>query len=243
MEAKASNLNSEFRMKQWWAKDLQGEINKKELMSTLQYARKGVTTMDNLWSRQINFDYHRSTGIPFCQIDFDARNCYDNVIPEIASLASIRMDMYPSNAKWITKLLFSFRHRIIIQGEPRKAFYEGTDIVRVLGIGQGMEWSPKLWGLVNDITIRVLNFHSPGQVLTSPLTVEEVFSSIEGYVDDVHGDVNLSGAERYNKEHYKTFDLTDEILIHLYKYERYLRASGGGLAKSQEFPPVTIFLS
>lgn len=204
-------------------------------MSTLQYARKGANTMDNLWSRQLTFDYHRSTGTPFFHIDFDARNCYDRFVPEIASLASVRMGTHPSNAQWITQLLQSFRHRIIIQGELSKSFYEDTNLIRVLGIGQGMGWSPTLWGLVNDITIRVMNKHSPGQLLTSPLTRDEIFSSLEAYVDDVHGGVNLTGTRKYNEENNEKLDLTDSILLYLYKYERYLRASGGAFSRASVY--------
>lgn len=107
-------MDVQFIMKRWWAKELKSEVDNNNQMSSHQYARKEATTMDNLWSRQLSFDYHRSTGIPFCHVDFDARNFYDTVIPEVASLASIRMGMHPKNAKWLIHMLQSFRHRLII---------------------------------------------------------------------------------------------------------------------------------
>lgn len=85
----------QFIMKLWWAKELQGDIDKKSRMSKQQYARRGAITMDNLWSRQLTFDYHRSTGVPFFHVALYVRNYYDRVIPEITSLDSIRMGMHP----------------------------------------------------------------------------------------------------------------------------------------------------
>ena len=76
-------------------------------------------------------------------------------------------------------MLQAFRHRLIIQGEPTKAFYEDSDLYRVLGIGQGMGWSPTLWGLVNDITLCVMEHYSPGQVFRAPLSKDEIFSCLE----------------------------------------------------------------
>ena len=91
------------------------------------------------------------------------------MIPEIASLASIRMGMHPSNAQWIVSLLQYFRHRLIIQNYPSQGFYEDSELLRVLGIGQGMGWSPTLWGLVNDITVRVMEHKSPVEIFRSQL--------------------------------------------------------------------------
>ena len=49
-------VDVQFIMKRCWAKKLQSEVDNGNLMSQQQYARKGVTTMDNLWSRQLTFD-------------------------------------------------------------------------------------------------------------------------------------------------------------------------------------------
>lgn len=86
---------------------------------------------------------------------------------------------------------------------------------RVLGIGQGMGWSPTLWVLVNDITLRVMEHYSPGQVFSYPLQSEEIFSCLEAYVDDVHCGVNLTETERYNNKNGKKLDVTDAIPPHL----------------------------
>ena len=80
-----------------------------------------------------------------------------------------------------------------------------------------------------------MKHYSPGQVLTSPLKSDEIFSFIEAYVDDVHGGVNLTGTVRYNNTHGTTLDLTEAILLHLYKYERYLRTSGGAFSRASGY--------
>ena len=80
-----------------------------------------------------------------------------------------------------------------------------------------------------------MQHNSPGQVLTSPLTRDEIYSCLEAYVDEVHGRINFTGAVRYNNTHGTTLDLTEAILMHLYKYERYLRASSGAFSRASGY--------
>ena len=131
-------------------------------------------------------------------------------------------------------MLQSFRHRLIIQNNPSQRYYEDSNLFRVLGIGQGMGWSPTLWGLVNDITIKVMEHNSPGEIFRSPLGREEIFASLEAYVEDVHGGVNLDSVEVFNSMQGTELDMVDATLLHLYKYERYLRSSGAPFLEPQD---------
>ena len=169
--------------------------------------------MSNLVSRSLTFSYHLLQGKSICNIDFDAKSCYDRVIPEIAELAAVRMGMHPHNACLIVKLLHAFRHRLIVQNEPTKSYYEDDEILRILGIGQGMGWSPTLWGLVNDVAMVLMEKYSPGELMTSPLSEREVFSCIEAYVDDVHGGVSEDGIQSYNARKNQSVSSADAIFI------------------------------
>ena len=60
----------------------------------------------------------------------------------------------------------------------------------------------------------------PGECFTSPISSLEVSTSLEAYVDDVHGGVNEEGVKIYNEANNTTLTVKDAILIHLHKYER-----------------------
>lgn len=219
-------VDIQFVMKRWWARELQDSVDSENLMNQKQYARKGVTTMAKLWSRHLTFSYNMSMGQPFVQIDFDAKNFYDRVIPKVSHLAAVRMEMQPKNAQLILNMLQSFRHRIIIQGSPTQGYYSDSTMFRILGIGQGMGCSQILWGLVNDITMHLMESNSPGEMFRSPLSPTTIFSCIEAFVYDVHGGVNDDGTNIYNAAKKTQLSLTEMILVYLHRYERYLRRSG-----------------
>ena len=71
-------------MTAWWAKGLQHNVDKNNLMNANQYARKSVTTIANLISRTLTFNYHLIQGSTVAHIDYDAKNCYERVVPEVA---------------------------------------------------------------------------------------------------------------------------------------------------------------
>ena len=75
-------------MKIWWEKDLQRHVDERKLLNERQYARKSVTTIANLLSRTITFSYHLVKGTELIQIDYEAKSCYDRVVPEVGVKAS-----------------------------------------------------------------------------------------------------------------------------------------------------------
>ena len=180
----------QFVMKRWWAKDLQQHVDEKKLINDRQYARKSITTIANLVSRKITFSYHLVKGTELINIDYDAKNCYDRVVPEIVVKASQRMGLHHVKADFILHILSHFRHHLLIRANKTKKDYRNSPLFRILGIGQGMGWSPTLWSLVNDVTLILMENKLPGEVSNSPLSDLEVAKSLESYVDDVHGGVN-----------------------------------------------------
>ena len=158
-----------------------------------KYARKSVTTIANLISRTITFSYHFFKGTELIHIDYDAKNCYDRVVPEVAVKASRRIGLHPVNVNFIIQVLNNFRHHLLIISKKSKKDYRNSPLFRILGIGQGMGWSPTLWSLVNDVTLTLMESKVLGELFTSSLSALEVETSLEAYVDDVHGGVNEEG--------------------------------------------------
>lgn len=95
-------------MKRWWAKDLQIHVDENQLVNERQYARKNITTIANLVSRTITFSYHIVKGTELFHINYDSKNCFDRVVPEVAVHASRRMGLHPVNAKFILLVLKKF---------------------------------------------------------------------------------------------------------------------------------------
>ena len=80
-----------------------------------------------------------------------------------------------------------------------------------------------------------MEHYSPGQVFRAPLSRDEIFSCLEAFVDDVHGGVNRDGTNLFNTKTGKTLTTSEAILMHLYKYERYLRSSGGAFSRASGY--------
>lgn len=90
---------------------------------------------------------------------------------------------------------------VIIKNQPFKKWYANLPLEFLLGIGQGMGWSPTICSISNDITLDLMERHVPGDVYKSPMRYLEVFSILEAYVDDIHGSVNELGVRRFNEEY------------------------------------------
>ena len=107
-------------------------------MNERQYARKHITTIANLVSRTITFSYHLIKETELAHIDYDAKNCYDRVVPEVVVQASRRMGLHEVNADLILRVLNNFRHHLLIRTKQSKNDYRNTPLFRILGIVQGM---------------------------------------------------------------------------------------------------------
>ena len=107
--------------------------------------------------------------------------------------------------------------------------------MRIFGVGQGMGWSPTLWSIVNDVIMTIIEQQVPGEIYLIPLSALEVATILEAYVDDVHGGVNMEGVRLYNMKHGTSLTLTQAISMHLHKYERYLRCSGGAWSRASGY--------
>ena len=88
---------------------------------------------------------------------------------------------------------------------------------------------------MNDVIMTVMEQQVPGEIYHSPLSALEVATSLEAYVDDIHGGVNMEGVRHYNEQHGTTISLTQAIAMHLHKYERYLRCSGGAWSRASGY--------
>ena len=154
-------------MKMWWEKDLRGVIEEKKLLNEKQYARRKMTTIANIISRTLTFSYHLIKGEEFAHIDYDAKNCFDRVVPEVAALAANRMGMNCVNTNFMTQVFHNFKHFLVIKQQRSTTFYSDSPLLRILGVGQGMGWSPMLWNLVNDVILTVMERQVPGEVYIS----------------------------------------------------------------------------
>ena len=80
------------------------------------------------------------------------------------------MGMHPLNSQFILQVLNHFRHHLIIRATKSKRDYRNSSLFRILGIGQGMGWSPTLWSLVNDVTLALMEQSVPVDIFISPLS-------------------------------------------------------------------------
>ena len=107
----------------------------------------------------------------------------------------------------------------MINDSKSKKYYKDSPLLRILGIGKGMGWSPTLWSLVNDITLSLMKQTFPIEIFISPLINLEIITSLEDYVYDFHDGVNTQGVGRFNSEHVTSHTILQTISLHLHKYE------------------------
>ena len=108
--------------------------------------------MANLWRRILTFSYHLLQGQSFIHIDYDAKNFYDRIITEVASLSSAHMGIHPQNAQLLARLLQPFLRHVFIDNPPYQRWYGDSSLLRIRGVGLVMGWSPTIWSLGNNIT-------------------------------------------------------------------------------------------
>ena len=154
-----------FVMKDLWAKSLGRKVDKEGTLNEAQYARRRQIPQMGVLNKRISYDLQHVLRQESFQADNDALSCYDRIIDDIAGLASMRMGMSLEAAQFMKRALISFKHSILLRGEPSVETFCNSLRDRIHGTGQGTVWSPILWSVVNDVIISLMERHQLGQLI------------------------------------------------------------------------------
>jgi len=103
--------------------------------------------MFEVLQRQIS----RSTRSSSLQINFDAKSCYDRIVPALAGITSSAFGLSPSISLCNTKTLQFARYHLKIGDKYHPDFYTNSSRHPIYGSGQGSGNSPFLWCFLSSI--------------------------------------------------------------------------------------------
>ena len=106
-------------------------------------------------------------------------------------------------AQFMKRALTSFKHRILLRGEPSVESFCNSLRDRIHGTGQGTGWLTILWSVVKNVIISLMEKHQPGQLFCSPNGDTEAKQMVDGYVDDCNLAVNKDVVQQFNEENSK----------------------------------------
>ena len=219
-----------FVMRKVWARDLANRVAKAKGLHQAQYARKGQIAQMSVLNKRLSYDLQLTLREDAFQADNDAANCYDRIVDNVAAIATMRMGLSSRAARFMKETLVSFKHSILIGGQPSERSFSNSLLQRIHGTGQGTGWSPVIWSVVCDVIIEVMETNQPGQVFFNPTKEIKASQTIDAFVDDSNLSVNETGVREYNKKRGTNLSIEEASRQAYQAYERYLFVSGGKLA-------------
>jgi hypothetical protein len=96
------------------------------------------------------------------QINYDAKACYDRILPNISAMSSRAHGASNIIVNPHNNLLLKMRYNVMIEGVSCKKTFQSTDETTVYGTGQGCGNSPIIWPFISNILIRMFSREAIG---------------------------------------------------------------------------------
>ena len=168
----------------------------------------------------IQQDIARTTRNEYSQINYDAKACYDRILPSIAAIVSQAHGVPENITQTHLHLLQNINYFVTIIGAEDKWKYNNTKDDPVYGTGQGSGNSPHIWTFLSSILFKMLEKEATGATYHDKSTKSEVRIINTAFVDDVNTHHCQSGTQNIKETMWKD-----------YKHWKYiLEMSGGKLA-------------
>ena len=125
-------------------------------------SRKGKNTKIPILMEILQQDISRLTRRPYGQINYDAKACYDRILPNLASIVSNAFGVPESIVKLQNHLLHHMNYVVTIPGSQKEwNFYLATNHP-LYGTGQGSGNSPHIWTMISSVILKMLNNEAHG---------------------------------------------------------------------------------
>ena len=140
------DLNAFLSIK-WKEASYQAEESQ-ALVSSQYGSRKAKSSHDPVQTETLLMDISRITRKTYGQINYDARACYDRILPNLASMASRSHGLPLNIVNLHFKLLNNMVFDIHIEGSTVTTQYKSEPQSPVFGTGQGSGNSPFIWTFI-----------------------------------------------------------------------------------------------
>jgi hypothetical protein len=90
-------------------------------------------------------------------INYDARACFDRILPNLASIVSDAFGVPKSLVKLHNHLLHSMKYSVAVLGSQKEWNFYHTTNQPVYGTGQASGNSPHVWTMISSVLLKILN--------------------------------------------------------------------------------------
>ena len=141
------------------------KLEEEDLLCESQFgSRKSKTSQIPILVEIIQQDYSRTTRNNYGQINYDAKACYNRILPTLASLVSTSFGVHHQVVKLHSHLLKHMAYFVTITGSQYEWKYFNSLNLPIYGTGQGSGTSPHIWTMISSLLLRILNNKSDGAV-------------------------------------------------------------------------------
>jgi hypothetical protein len=130
------------------------------------------------------------------QINYDAKACYDRILPNIAAMASRVHGVSNKIVNLHNNLLLQMRYNVMIEGASGEKTFQRTDETTIYGTGQGCGNSSIIWLFISNILIRMFSREAIGATYMDNSQSEISEAKISAYVDDINTHHNSRAAHQ-----------------------------------------------
>jgi hypothetical protein len=134
----------------------------------------------------IQQDIARTTRNEYSQINYDAKACYDRILPTIAAIVSQAHGVPKTVTKTHLHLLNKINYFVTIIGAEDKWKFNNTKDDPVYGTGQGSGNSPHIWTFLSSILFKILENEATGATYKDISKKSEAKIINTAFVDDVN---------------------------------------------------------
>jgi len=213
------DLNAVLAIK--WKSAIFNAEKAKQLCESQFGSRQEKTSQIPILLEVLQQDISRVTRNPYGQINYDAKACYDRILPNLASAVSDAYGVSSNIVKLHHHLLRNMNYVVTVAGSQKEWSFYNTMNHPVYGTGQGSGNSPQIWTMISSILLKVLNAGAAGaEYITKNKSQIKLVST--AYVDDVNTHHTTT------KGDYQ--DLLSNMSQDYYKWKDILETSGGTLA-------------
>jgi hypothetical protein len=125
-------------------------------------SRKQKSTIQPLQLEISQIEISRLSRQQYGQINYDARACYNRILPDIATLASQKYGVYKDLVNLHYKTLTNTKYRVKITGENKTFVFSNSSKTPIYGTGQGSGNSPIIWIFISDTIAQIMETSAIG---------------------------------------------------------------------------------
>jgi endonuclease/exonuclease/phosphatase family metal-dependent hydrolase len=216
------DLNALLSLK--WKEALSNAETEDFIIQSQCGSRKEKSSHDPVFMETAQLEIARLTRKQYGQINYDARACYDRILPNLAAMTSLVHGVPESLVHLHNRLLLGMTYHVHIEGASERATYAGDEHNMVYGSGQGCGNSPFIWLFISNILLKMFQQRAKGATYRSYRSTSALAIPVSAYVDDINTHHNIESGQNCLEEQMK-----QEFI----QWKDILEMSGGSLAQEK----------